>query len=130
MENENKYDLKADLERSYGKDSPMYEGLVKGLEPGSEVAKMIEDNILNLRYALNVDNNILAKALAASVRYHMEDFHAKHLSDEQMRELNPIIRNAIFILLEDMTEERYFKISGMLRLNLPSYWEDCEYLED
>lgn len=78
---------------------------------------------------LDESNNFFAKALAAYVRYNMEKFHAEHLSDEQMRELNPIIRNAIFTMLEDMTEGRYFKISGLLRLNLPDYWEDCEYIE-
>jgi len=29
----------------------------------------------------------------------MEDFHCRHLSDEQMAELNPIIRNAIYTAL-------------------------------
>ena len=33
--------------------------------------------------------------LAMVVRNAMEDFHCRHLSDEQMKELNPIIRNAI-----------------------------------
>ncbi len=37
----------------------------------------------------------LAIYVAMVVRNTMEDFHCQHLSDEQMRELNPIIRNAI-----------------------------------
>jgi ribonuclease HIII len=37
-----------------------------------------------------------AKYIAIVVRNAMEDFHCKHLSDEQMQELNPIIRNAIY----------------------------------
>ena len=38
----------------------------------------------------------MAKFLAMLVRNGMEDFHHNHLSDEQMKELNPIIRNAIY----------------------------------
>ena len=33
--------------------------------------------------------------IAMVIRNAMEDFHAKHLTDEQMKELNPIIRNAV-----------------------------------
>lgn len=36
-----------------------------------------------------------AKLIAIVVRNAMEDFHCEHLSDEQMRLLNPIVRNAI-----------------------------------
>jgi hypothetical protein len=36
-----------------------------------------------------------AMYIAMVVRNTMEDFHCKHLSNEQMKELNPIIRNAI-----------------------------------
>lgn len=37
-----------------------------------------------------------SKYVAMVVRNAMEDFHHKYLSDEQMKELNPIIRNAIY----------------------------------
>jgi hypothetical protein len=37
----------------------------------------------------------IAMVVAMAVRNEMEDFHHEHLSDEQMAELNPIIRNAI-----------------------------------
>ena len=36
----------------------------------------------------------LAMYIASVVRNAMEDFHGRHLSDEQMKELNPIVRNA------------------------------------
>ena len=36
-----------------------------------------------------------AMYIAMVVRDAMENFHHKHLSDEQMKELNPTIRNAI-----------------------------------
>lgn len=47
------------------------------------------------------DNNRLAKAIAFHVRNAIEDFHVMYLSDEQMRELNPLIRNAIYTFLID-----------------------------
>ena len=124
------YDLIADLERSYGKDSIIYKSMSKSLKSNKDVEKLIRDNILNLREALEYDNNFFAKALAAYIRCHMESFHSKYLSDEQMAEQNPIIRNAIFTMLEDFYEEKLMKISGVLRLNLPDYWEDCVYLSD
>jgi len=37
-----------------------------------------------------------SKYIAIVVRNSMEDFHYKYLTDEQMKELNPIIRNAIY----------------------------------
>ena len=46
------------------------------------------------------DDNLLAKAIASVVRNQMEDFHYKYLSDEQMKELNPIIRNSIYTALQ------------------------------
>lgn len=125
-----KYDILADLERSYSTDLSAYKMYSDALKTSLEVSKMVTDNILTLKKVLATNNNYLAKALAAYVRYNLEDFHSKHLSDEQMRELNPLIRNAIFTMLEDIAEERYFKISELLRLNLPDYWEDCEYISD
>ena len=41
------------------------------------------------------DTQELAMLLAIIVRNAMEDFDHKHLSDKQMKELDPIIRNAI-----------------------------------
>jgi hypothetical protein len=37
-----------------------------------------------------------AKYIAMVARNAMEDFHCKHLSDTQMEELNPIIRDAVY----------------------------------
>ena len=39
------------------------------------------------------------KYLAIVIRNAMEDFHYKYLSEEQMKELDPIIRNAIYTAL-------------------------------
>ena len=41
----------------------------------------------------------MARYIAMAVRNAMEDFHCKHLTDEQMQELNPIIRNGIYTAL-------------------------------
>lgn len=41
-----------------------------------------------------------AKFVAMFVRNELEDFHVAHLSDQQMAELNPIIRNAVFSALD------------------------------
>jgi hypothetical protein len=68
-----------------------------------------------------------AKLLAMIVRNSMEDFHAEHLSDAQMKELNPIIRNAILNGLHalgnqsDMRVQRFLEFHEMV---IPSYWEE------
>ncbi len=77
---------------------------------------------------------IFSKCVAMVVRNAMDEFHSKYLSDEQMRELNPIIRNAIYTTsyafdhmhLSDKAE-RY--ITYHLSM-IPDYWEDCEFLTD
>lgn len=47
------------------------------------------------------DKNRVAKAIAVFVRNKIEDFHVKYLSDEQMRLLNPLIRNSVYSFLID-----------------------------
>lgn len=68
-----------------------------------------------------------AKILAMVVRNAMEDFHCEHLSQAQMAELNPIIRNAIYTGLQAMW---YYKKSEKARYfvdyhlqAVPDYWE-------
>jgi hypothetical protein len=73
-----------------------------------------------------------AKYIAMVVRNAMEDFHCKHLSDEQMKELNPVIRNAVYTAIYGfMTSSRSEKskryvehVFGMI----PKYWEDPQLL--
>jgi hypothetical protein len=69
----------------------------------------------------------LAMYLAAVVRNAMEDFHCRHLSDEQMKELNPIIRNAIYTALyarqnyhRSMACQNFVDFSVRL---IPDHWE-------
>ena len=80
-----------------------------------------------------------AKLIAMHVRNEMEDFHCEHLSDDQMKELNPIIRKAIYQTLRQL----YFLKKGTkkqqlvaiqevhrLLLLLPDYWENPDLTEN
>jgi hypothetical protein len=73
-----------------------------------------------------------AKVIAMHVRNQMEAFHCRHLSDAQMKELNPIIRTAIYGTLRQLyflrkgtKKQRLVAIQGIhhLFLLLPDYWE-------
>jgi len=67
----------------------------------------------------------MAKLIAAIIRNQMEDFHCKYLSDKQMKELNPIIRNSVYtalVNLKDNPELMY----NYYKMFVPDYWEDCE----
>jgi hypothetical protein len=76
----------------------------------------------------------LAMYLASVVRNAMEDFHCQYLSDEQMKELNPIIRNAIYTAL--YARENYNRsfaaqnfVDFSIRL-IPDYWEEPTLIDD
>jgi len=64
----------------------------------------------------------------------MEDFHVAHLSDAQMRELNPIIRNAIYTALYAMqfaeSDPAAASFVGFALRLIPKYWEEPELLPD
>jgi hypothetical protein len=73
------------------------------------------------------NNQLTALFIAMVVRNAMEEFHGKYLSDTQMAELNPIIRNAIYTALfaidrrhSDQRAREY--ISHHYKM-IPSYWE-------
>ena len=79
-----------------------------------------------------------AKLIAMHVRNEMEDFHRKHLDDAQMKELNPIIRKAIYQTLRNLfflkngtKKQRLVAIQQIhfLFLTLPDYWEDPDLTE-
>lgn len=69
---------------------------------------------------------------AMVVRNAMEDFHSQHLSDEQMKQLNRIIRNAIctamhaFFNRESPPAKRFIDYHMQM---IPKYWEQPELLE-
>lgn len=77
-----------------------------------------------------VDLKCLSKYISIVVRNAMEDFHHKYLSDEQMKELNPIIRNAVFTALyarevSASSDKAGQFISENLAM-IPEYWEEPE----
>ena len=94
-------------------------------EEKKKYSDMLEsfENLLN-----NLD--FKAKAIAAYVRMNIEDVHCEHLSDKQMKELNPLIRNAIYTFLVDESNGHTFKMMFTCNANLAPYWEDCEYLDE
>jgi hypothetical protein len=80
-----------------------------------------------------------AKVIAMHVRNEMEDFHCRHLSDDQMRELNPIIRKAVYQTLRQLyflkkgtQKQRLIAIQSVhyLFLQLPTYWEDPDLTQE
>jgi hypothetical protein len=76
---------------------------------------------------------ISTRLIAMIVRNAMEDFHAAHLSDDQMRELNPIIRNAICTglhALDNLSDQRVMAYVALQTAMIPAYWEEPELLED
>ena len=82
----------------------------------------------------SIEARELAMYLASVVRNAMEDFHCRHLSDEQMKELNPIIRNAIYTAL--YARENYNRslaakgfVDFSVRL-IPDYWEEPTLADD
>jgi hypothetical protein len=68
------------------------------------------------------------------VRNALEDFHARHLSDAQMAELNPLIRNAVFTAVHAINSLRTSRAAeefvNFHRGLIPSYWERPVLLDD
>ena len=73
------------------------------------------------------DRKAVAKYIAAVVRDAMEDFHSRHLSNEQMAQLNPLIRNAIYTALYTLDSVTNCDASARFMeehaKRIPSYWE-------
>lgn len=71
--------------------------------------------------------------VAMNIRNNMENFHSEHLSDEQMKELNPIIRQAIYDILNYLkiaSNDKYSSekivaqgVVNFLIQSIPDYWE-------
>lgn len=96
----------------------------KKLEKGNRVRRKAAGEI---KPKASKETQSMATYLAMVVRNEMENFHAKHLSDEQMKELNPIIRNAICTALyafdnyDESVGAKAF-VDFNIRL-IPGYWE-------
>ena len=54
----------------------------------------------------NAELKSVTKFISAVIRNNIEDFHVKHLSDEQMKELNPLIRDAVYTSLYYISESQ------------------------
>jgi hypothetical protein len=74
----------------------------------------------------------LCLLISMHIRNEMEEFHGQHLSDEQMKELNPIIRQAIFDVLDVALDDsgkttreqaQGYAALGWLTSMIPDYWE-------
>jgi len=61
-----------------------------------------------------------------------KDFHCKHLSDEQMAELNPIIRNAIYTTIYAFESWKDSRMAEVLLdfhcMSIPKSWDEPELL--
>lgn len=67
-----------------------------------------------------------ALVAAMLIRNALEDFHVAHLSDQQMAELNPLIRHALFdyfTLISHEESEWVGKEMAYLVSRIPEYWE-------
>ena len=115
---------------SSAKNKAFRETLIESFCNGSnDDKKLFRKTIESIKYTLENDLNVKAKVIAAYIRENIEPFHIKYLSDEQMKELNPLIRNAIYTFLKDEEDGDIMEISAFCRTNLPSYWEDCKYIK-
>ena len=80
------------------------------------------------------ETRTFAMYIAMVIRNAMEDFHCEHLSDDQMKQLNPIIRNAVCTALhtfqhyEQSPRDKQF-MDFQLRM-IPSYWESPRLLDE
>jgi hypothetical protein len=83
---------------------------------------------------LEVGRKEFATFIAMVVRNAMEDFHTKHLSDEQMKELNPIIRNAIYTAMYAFENKNDIPKAGRFfdyhMSMVPKHWEQPELTVD
>jgi hypothetical protein len=73
----------------------------------------------------------MAMCIALLVRNEMENFHVANLSNAQMAELNPLIRNAIFtgvyayMIAED--DEAASTYVATNERSVPDYWEPPQF---
>ncbi|MBS1779879.1 MAG: hypothetical protein JST70_11180 [Bacteroidetes bacterium] len=69
----------------------------------------------------------IAMIIAHEVRNNIEDFHVAHLSDRQMKELNPLIREAIYNALFAIANyEQHPSLKNFIDfhvMSIPEYWE-------
>ena len=83
---------------------------------------------------LHEETRKLASYIAMVIRNAMEDFPHEHLTDEQMKELNPIIREAVCTALHAFenyqSSPRAREFVDFNFMLIPKYWEKPELLRD
>lgn len=71
-----------------------------------------------------------SKIIVIGIRNEIEQFHVDYLTDAQMKELNPLIRNAIykalFAISNSDTNAFCRELMIMYSKCVPDYWEDPE----
>ena len=87
-----------------------------------------------MQYQKEMARQSFSKCVAMVVRNATDEFHTKYLSDAQMKELNPIIRNAIYTAsyaFDNMHNSAKAELYIQYHMSMiPDYWEDCEFLTD
>jgi hypothetical protein len=74
-------------------------------------------------------SQVEAMVIAFIVRGEMENFHIKHLSQAQMKELNILIRQGIYNGLEiirragKLKKNKWGEIMSAVFVSIPDYWE-------
>jgi hypothetical protein len=80
------------------------------------------------------DERAMAMFVAMVVRNALEDFHSRHLTNAQMKELNLIIRNAVFTALHAAARAKQSQgARAFVQFHsscVPDYWEMPGLLED
>lgn len=76
----------------------------------------------------------MALYIAQVVRDEMEGFYAEHLSDEQMAELDPIVRDAIYTALYAAEQAAQGSREAEMWMNFhnrwPKHWQPPELIDD
>ncbi|MEO8683177.1 MAG: hypothetical protein ABI665_29300 [Vicinamibacterales bacterium] len=81
------------------------------------------------------DRKAMASYIAMVVRNTLEHFHREHLNDDQMRQLNPLIRNAIYTAMYAASEVSSGDPAAavFMKFNvglIPDYWEAPTLLDE
>ena len=71
---------------------------------------------------------------AMIIRNALEDFHVKYIPNQHMKELNTIIRDAVYTAItlidKPVRDGRQKEALAWIGMSLPDYWEDPKLLED
>ena len=73
-------------------------------------------------------NKDMAKYITAVISNNIQDFQAEHLSDAQMAELNPLIKNSIYTALHSLFKDDRTAIDDQFvetnSATIPDDWDD------